>query len=308
MVDTVMTTQVSDEEPRWRKPAKQRTSWLLTVICLLLAAYFLLPLFWLVVASTKSNDDLFSTFGLWFADFNLVDNLKNLFSAQDGIYLRWMANSFIYAIISGVGAAFLATAAGYAFAKYKFPGSSAMFSIILGSIMVPTTALALPTYLLFARAGLTDTYASIIIPSLVSPFGVFLMRVYAADAVDSALIESGRVDGVGELRIFFSIAFRLLIPGTITVLLFSLVATWNNYFLPLIMLNSADKFPLDGGALALAADRGRRIGGPGHVLHRDHRCARLDPPDDRRLLVPAALLAVRSRHRRRQGLTPKGLL
>ncbi|WP_446915547.1 hypothetical protein, partial [Klebsiella pneumoniae] len=89
--------------------------------------------------------------------------------------------------ISGVGAAFLATAAGYAFAKYKFPGSSAMFSIILGSIMVPTTALALPTYLLFARAGLTDTYASIIIPSLVSPFGVYLMRVYAADAVDSAL-------------------------------------------------------------------------------------------------------------------------
>ena len=99
---------------------------------LLLAAYFLLPLFWLVVASTKSNDDLFSTFGLWFADFNLIDNLKTLFTAQDGIYLRWMANSFIYAIVSGVGAAFLATAAGYAFAKYKFPGSSAMFSIILG--------------------------------------------------------------------------------------------------------------------------------------------------------------------------------
>ena len=231
MADTLTTTQVSDEATRWRKPAKQRTSWLLTIVCLLLAAYFLLPLFWLVVASTKSNDDLFSSFGLWFADFNLFANLKNLFTAQDGIYLRWMANSLIYAIISGVGAAFLATAAGYAFAKYKFPGSSAMFSIILGSIMVPTTALAIPTYLIFARAGLTDTYASIIIPSLVSPFGVFLMRVYAADAVDSSLIESGRVDGVGELRIFFSIAFRLLVPGTITVLLFSLVATWNNYFL-----------------------------------------------------------------------------
>ena len=69
-----------------------------------------------------------------------------------------MANSFIYAMVSAVGAAFLATAAGYAFAKYKFPGGSAMFSIILGSIMVPITALAMPTYLLFARAGLTDTY------------------------------------------------------------------------------------------------------------------------------------------------------
>ena len=161
--------------------------------------------------------------------------------------MRWLANSFIYAIVSGSGPPFLATAAGYAFAKYRFPGSNAMFSIILGSIMVPTTALAIPTYLIFARAGLTDTYASIIIPSLVSPFGVFLMRVYAADAVDTALIESGRVDGVGELRIFFSVAFRLLIPGSITVLLFALVATWNNYFLPLIMLNTAEKFPLTVG-------------------------------------------------------------
>ena len=69
------------------------------------------------------------------------------------------------------------------------------------------------------------------------------MRVYAADAVDDALIEAGRVDGVGELRIFFTIALRLLLPGSVTVLLFTLVATWNNYFLPLIMLNSADKFP-----------------------------------------------------------------
>ena len=90
---------------------------------------------------------------------------------------------------------------------------------------------------------MTDTYWAIILPSLATPFGVFLMRVYAADAVDDALIEAGRVDGVGELRIFFTIALRLLLPGSVTVLLFTLVATWNNYFLPLIMLNSADKFP-----------------------------------------------------------------
>ncbi|GAA3637115.1 carbohydrate ABC transporter permease [Microlunatus ginsengisoli] len=237
---------VTDQD-HTRKPAKRRTSWLLTVVVLLFVSYFLLPLYWLVIASTKSNADLFSSFGLWFADFNLIDNIKTVFTIQDGIYARWLANSFIYAFVSGVGAAFLATAAGYAFAKYKFPGGNAMFSIVLGSIMVPLTALAIPTYLLFARAGLTDTYAAIILPSLVSPFGVFLMRVYAADAVDTALIESGRVDGVGELRIFFSIAFRLLLPGTITVLLFALVATWNNYFLPLIMLNSTEKFPLTVG-------------------------------------------------------------
>ena len=227
--------------------APRNTSKLLTVLVLLCVGYFLLPLYWLVVASTKSNEDLFSSFGLWFADFNLIQNIKDVFTYKDGVFLRWMLNSFIYAIVSAVGASFLATAAGYALAKYKFPGSNAIFSIILGAVMVPVTALAVPTYLLFARAGLTDTYLAIILPCLVSPFGVYLMRVYAADAVDTALLESGRVDGVGELRIFFSVALRLLIPGAVTVLLFALVSTWNNYFLPLIMLNSAEKFPLTVG-------------------------------------------------------------
>ena len=229
-----------------RKP-KVRTSRLLTVVMLACAAYFLFPLFWLVVASTKSNADLFSTFGLWFADFNLFTNIRTVLTFQDGVFLRWAVNSAIYAVVSAVGAAFLATAAGYAFAKYRFPGGTALFSITLGAIMVPIAALTVPTYLLFARAGLTDTYLAVILPSLATPFGVFLMRVYAADAVDTALLEAARVDGVGELRIFFTVALRLLVPGSVTVLLFSLVATWNNYFLPLIMLNSADKFPLTVG-------------------------------------------------------------
>ena len=230
-----------------RNAARQRTSWLLTVFMLICVGYFLLPLFWLLVASTKSNADLFSSFGLWFAEFNLFENIRTVLTTQDGVFITWAINSLIYAVVSAVGASFLATAAGYAFAKYDFPGDTAIFAIILGAVMVPSAALTVPTYLLFARAGLTDTYWAIILPSLATPFGVYLMRVYAADAVDSALIEAARVDGVGELRIFFTVAFRLLLPGSITVLLFSLVATWNNYFLPLIMLNSEDKFPLTVG-------------------------------------------------------------
>ena len=237
---------VADTEPG-RRPARKSTSWLLTVIVLLIVGYFLFPLYWLVVASTKSNADLFSSFGLWFAEFNLFENIRNVVTVQDGVFLQWAANSVFYAVVSAVGAAFLATAAGYAFAKYRFPGGTALFSIILGAIMIPMAALTVPTYLLFARAELTDTYWAIILPALASPFGVYLMRVYAADAVDSTLIEAGRVDGVGELRIFFTIAFRLLLPGSVTVLLFALVASWNNYFLPLIMLNSPDKFPLPVG-------------------------------------------------------------
>jgi multiple sugar transport system permease protein len=126
--------------------------------------------------------------------------------------------------------------------------------------MVPLAALTVPTYLLFARAQLTDTYWAVILPSLVTPFGVFLMRVYAADAVDTSLLEAGRVDGVGELRIFFTIGLRLMLPGSITVLLFALVASWNNYFLPLIMLNSPEKFPLPVG---LAQWQSTATGGSG---------------------------------------------
>ncbi len=232
---------------RVNRPQKQRKSTLLTVVMFACVLYFLLPIYWLLVASTKSNADLFSSFGLWFADFSLVQNLRDTFTLQDGVFSRWLLNSLIYSVTSAVGATLLATAAGYAFAKYQFPGGKAIFSIILGAIMIPTTALAIPTYLLFARANLTDTYWAIILPSLVSPFGVYLMRVYAADAVDYSLIEAARVDGLSEVGIFFRVAFRLLMPGAVTVLLFSLVATWNNYFLPLIMLNSPEKFPVPVG-------------------------------------------------------------
>ncbi|WP_062299283.1 carbohydrate ABC transporter permease [Demequina maris] len=237
----------------------------LSIIVWALALYFLLPLVWLAIASTKNTGDLFSTFGFWFGDsFALWDNIQSVFGYKDGIFGRWALNTLLYAGVSAVGASFLATMAGYGFAKYRFFGSNAMFSIVLGAIMIPLTALALPTYLLFSSAGLTNTVWAIIVPSLVSPFGVFLMRVYAADAVPDSLLEAARVDGAGELRTFVQVAFRLMVPGFITVLLFALVATWNNYFLPLIMLNSSDLYPLTVG-LAQMQSAGTS-GGGGEVL------------------------------------------
>ena len=238
-------TRSNAERPRRRKRSGRST--LLTVAMLLCLVYFLLPIFWLVVASTKANEDLFSSFGLWFSNMNLAENLHSVFTFQNGVFGHWMVNSLIYAIVSGMGASVLATAAGYAFAKYRFPGGNAMFTIVLGAVMIPMTALAIPTYLLFAGANLTNTPWAVILPSLVSPFGVYLMRVYAADAIPDSLIEAARVDGAGEMRIFMQIVLRLLVPGSITVLLFTLVASWNNYFLPLIMLNSPELFPLPVG-------------------------------------------------------------
>jgi multiple sugar transport system permease protein len=283
--------------PRRRRYNRdKRRSNLLTVVMWLCALYFIVPIVWLFVSSTKDNSDLFTTFGLWFGDeFNLFANIVEVFTYQDGIYARWTLNTVFYAGVSAIGASLLATMAGYAFAKYRFPGDKALFSITMGAIMIPLTALAIPTYLLFSAGGITNTPWAVILPSLVSPFSVFLMRVYAADAVPDSLIEAARVDGAGEFRIFWQVAIRLLGPGIVTVMLFTLVATWNNYFLPLIMLNSGDLLPL--------TDLGRGWWCAGTVLDRDHGIVRVDHPDHHRVPVSAAVLADRSRDRRREGMT-----
>ncbi len=218
-----------------------------TLFMLAFLVYFLMPLGWLFIASTKSLDDLFSSFGLWFSHFNLFDNISETFSKDDGVYLDWLRNTLMYSFVSAGGAALLAAAAGYGFAKYDFRGKGLLFWFVLGSVMVPTTALAIPTYLMFSKLGFTNNPLSVILPSLVSPFGIYLMRIYAEASVPSDLVEAARIDGAGELLIFRRIAFRLLAPGFVTVLLFTFVATWNNYFLPLVMLSEPKWYPLTVG-------------------------------------------------------------
>jgi multiple sugar transport system permease protein len=244
-----------------------RRSPVLTLAMLAFLVYFLLPLFWLVVASTKTTGDLFSSFGLWFADdFSLPHNVREVFVAENGVYARWLLNTALYAVVSAGGAALLAALGGYGFAKFRFPGNNALFGVVLGSIMVPSTALAIPTYLVFSKVGLVNTPWAIILPSLVNPFGLYLMRVYAQDAVPDGLIEAARIDGAGEFRIFWQVAMRLLAPGFVTVLLFTLVATWNNYFLPLIMLNNPSLYPVTVGLANWAAQASMGGGASGDVL------------------------------------------
>ncbi|MGJ5895249.1 carbohydrate ABC transporter permease [Streptomyces niveiscabiei] len=244
---TVQKTPVS-------KAKRPRRSTPLTIAMLAALAYFLLPLLWLLIASTKSAHDLIDSFGLWFSDApQLWTNVRDTFTQDDGVFVTWLLNTVLYAGVSAVGAAVLAAAGGYGFAKFRFRGDRAAFNLVLGAVMVPTTALAIPTYLLFAEAGLVNTPWAIILPSLVNPFGLYLMRIYAADAIPDSLLEAARIDGAGEVRIFFRIALRLLGPGLVTVLLFTLVATWNNYFLPLIMLNDPELYPVTVGLSSWAA-------------------------------------------------------
>ena len=221
---------------------------LTTAFLLAFLIYFLMPFYWLFVSSTKTNTELFTSFGLWFAsDFHLWSNLSQLLTYNGGVFLTWLWNSVYYAVCSAFGAALLASCAGYVLAKFEFPGRRLIFAVILGSIMIPGTVLAIPTYLLLSKFGLVNTPLAVILPSLVSPFGVYLMRMYAQQAVPDELLEAARMDGAGEFRIFWSVALRILSPGFVTVLLFAFVATWNNYFLPLLVLNDSTYYPLTLG-------------------------------------------------------------
>jgi multiple sugar transport system permease protein len=227
---------------------KRTRSVTLTAVTGLMLVYTLLPLIWLAISATKTQQDLLGTFGLWFSgDFALFDNIGRTFAYKDGIFGRWLLNTLLYVVVGAGGATLLASLAGYGLAKFDFLGRRAVFALVLGGIAVPPTALAVPTFLMFAKMGLTDTPWAIIIPSLVSPFGLYLMWTYSSEAVPNEILESARVDGAGEFRSFFKLSVPLLAPGMVTVLLFIIVMCWNNFFLPLIMLKDADLFPLTLG-------------------------------------------------------------
>ena len=221
----------------------------LNIVLGLLMLYFLIPFWWLIVNSSKSSAGLFGGgSSLWFADdINYVQNFIDLFTYGGGIYARWLANSALYSLVGGIGATALAVLAGYGLAKYSFAGKRFSFAILLGAVMVPTTALVIPTFVLFAQVGWTNTIWAVIFPTLLNPFGVYLMNVYARDAVPDELLDAARVDGAGEFRTFFTVALPLLRPAIVTVLLLSIVSCWNNYFLPLVMLSDNRLFPVTVG-------------------------------------------------------------
>ncbi|MFG1642421.1 carbohydrate ABC transporter permease [Amycolatopsis sp. NPDC049252] len=227
---------------------RPRRSRVLTAVMALYLLYTLVPLLWLVINATKTQAALFTSSGLAFGgSFALFDNIGETFTYDNGIFLRWLGNTLLYVGVGAGGATILATAAGYGMAKYRFPGRKAVFAVVLGAVAVPGTALAVPTFLMFSKLGLTNTPLAIIIPSLISPFGLYLIWVYATDAIPDELLEAARIDGAGELRIFFTVTLRQLVPGIVTVALFTMVSTWNNYFLPLIMLSEPKWYPLTVG-------------------------------------------------------------
>ena len=233
-----------------RPPLRRRIALVPTITLVLGAVYTLLPVAWVIVASTKSGRELFSTF-TFLPGTGFADNIKQLNAYRDGVYWKWMGNSALYAGLGALLSTVVSSFSGYALATYRFRGRETMFNILLAGVLMPPIILAIPQYLLLAKADLTDSYLSVMLPQLLSPYGVYLARIYAAAAVPGDVVEAGRMDGASEWRIFTRIALPMMVPGLVTVFLFQFVAIWNNFLLPYIMLSDDEKFPITLGLYTL---------------------------------------------------------
>jgi multiple sugar transport system permease protein len=217
-----------------------------------LCIYALLPFWWVVVTIFKNNGQLFTTFGLWFASpSHFMDNLTTLFTYDGGLFTRWFVNSLLYSTTISLGVMLTCAMAGYGFSKYQFAGRDTVFSFILATIMVPSTSLVLPLFLVVQGLGslgipLINTPWAFIFPSLANPFALYLMRLFW-DSFPTEIIESARIDGASEAHIFWKLGLPLVQSGLVTVALFAFVGSWNNFFLPLMMLNSNELYPLTLG-------------------------------------------------------------
>jgi multiple sugar transport system permease protein len=219
-----------------------------TAVLVLGALYCLLPVVWVITASTKTPSELFSTFSLSPSlHGGLVDNVRNLFKYHNGEFAQWALNTLLFAVVGGLLSVGVSASAGYALAKFRFRGRGLIFGAILAGVLLPQVTLAVPQYLLMAKVGLAGTYWSVLLPSVLSPYGIYLCRIYAQAAVPDDMLAAGRLDGAGQFRLFRSVALPQLIPGLVTVFLLQFVSIWNNFLLPFIMLSDDHRFPITVG-------------------------------------------------------------
>ena len=236
---------------------RRRPNLIPTIILLVGALYCLVPVLWILIASTKSNGELFSTPPLVPSfDGSFWSNMTGILSYNHGIWVRWALNTVLYAGGGGALSTLIAASAGYALGKYAFRGSKFVFRTIVAAVLLPPVLLAVPQYLLLAPIGLTNTYWSVLLPQLVSPFAIYLCKIYAEASVPDELMEAARIDGATEWRIFHSIGLRLMAPALITVFLIQFIAVWNNFLLPFVMLTDNDLYPLTLGMYGMIMPTG----------------------------------------------------
>ena len=223
------------------------SSFTVNALLILGCAYMVLPVLWLFFAATKDTADLYGTAAYSLGNFALFENIGAVISQDGGIFFRWMGNSVLYAGFGAVLGGLISVMAGYAFDKFQFRGKKTWFGFVLLGVLIPNTATVLPMYLLASVFGITNTVWAILIPVLCNPFGVYLARVYSSAYVPDETLEAARVDGAGPIRSFFSLGLPMMMPGFITIGLFQFVGVWNNFMLPLVMLQDQQLLPVSVG-------------------------------------------------------------
>jgi len=223
------------------------------------AVVTVVPFVWLVCAAFKTNADFFgSTFlpagdgwlGIGWSRLTL-DNFRRLL--EDGLMGRALLNSVFLASTTSVLATLVCAMGGYSLAKLSFRGREMVTVLVLSALIVPPALLLAPGYQLLFRLGLLDTFTGLILPAVAPAFGVYLFRQSALGGVPTQLLEAARIDGAGELRIFFTVALPLLRPMAGAFALITFLGTWNNFVSPQVVLQTPGKFPL---AVAVAQLKG----------------------------------------------------
>lgn len=213
------------------------------------AVVMLTPLVWMVLASFKTLPEILAFPPTFLPEQLNLDNYRTVFETAD--FVRYFVNSVIVAVITVASVLLTSSLAGYAFAKFSFPGRDILFVVVLATLMVPFQVRVIPLYVLASDLHLLNTYGGLVLPTLVDAFGVFLMRQYMM-SIPSELIESARVDGAGEIRIFFQIVLPLTKPALSALSIFTLVMSWESFLWPLLVASSPDMYTLPLGLAQFA--------------------------------------------------------
>ncbi len=218
------------------------------VILAVFAAFFVVPLVWLILAPTKSDEALVSSDSLAFGSFRQIALAwQHLDAFSDHLYRMWIGNSLLYAVSATAIVVVTGIPAGYGLAFGRFPGRRLVLTLTLVVMIMPAAALVLPIFLELNSVHLIGNVLSVILPFAFYPFGVYLAYIYYATAVPRELLDAARVDGCDEWSTFRHVALPLAKPVVALVLFFSFVADWNNFFLPYTVLADSAQYPIQVG-------------------------------------------------------------
>ena len=237
-----VSTRFSDRFGRRGGPGREVAAyWLSLVLVTFGALIMIVPFAFMVITSFKTQAEIIAIPAVWLPSRLTLDNFVQVWSRTE--LLRSLINTAYVAVVITAATVFSSSLMGFVFSKYEFRGRDVIFTISLAGMMLPFYVISIPLYLMIITLGWVDSYAALIVPSLYNSFGVFMMRQFMF-SIPSELLDSARLDGCSEFRIFWSIALPLAKSAAGALTLLNLMVYWNWFFWPLIVLNSEEKFTI----------------------------------------------------------------